>query len=162
VNAIVGSPGNPEQAAAMERESPSQTPPISFPDPTSSYSERQTGRDAPGFGSKSSSAYVSPPEVTSPYQAPQVSQRYFAAHRGGLVLTLGIISFVCNFFLVPGILALTFGLGDLKKMKNGTMDPEGHGMTLAGTILGGISSIGIAMLFLFYVVIIVIAIAAGA
>jgi hypothetical protein len=79
-------------------------------------------------------------------------------HRASLILTLGIISLVSAGICFPigsvislplGITAWILGGGDLKKMKQGTMDPEGMGMTQAGyicgivgTILGGLFFIG--------------------
>ena len=71
-------------------------------------------------------------------------------HRGGLVLGLGIAAIVCNFLLIPGILALILGMNDLRAMKEGRMDNEGHSMTLAGTIMGGIIT-ALAMLSLILV-----------
>ena len=57
------------------------------------------------------------------------------AHRGVLVLILGILSFVlCG--IVTGIPAWIMGASDLKEMDAGTMDPAGRGMTNAGRILG--------------------------
>ena len=61
---------------------------------------------------------------------------YQKAHRGGLVLALGIIAICCNIAAVPGILAWIFGKSDLKAMDAGLMDPEGRGMTQAGMIMG--------------------------
>ena len=81
-----------------------------------------------------------------------------APHRGGLVLGLGIAAFVCNVFLIPGILALVFGLSDLRAMREGKMDREGHGMTLAGTILGGIMTVLAGLVVLFYILIFAVAV----
>jgi hypothetical protein len=47
--------------------------------------------------------------------APQHS----VAHRGGLILTMGIMSIVCNFALIPGILAWILGRADLQQMRAG-------------------------------------------
>ena len=61
-------------------------------------------------------------------------------HRGGTVLSLGIVS-LCLFF-VPAI-ALALGIGavvmgniDLAKMRKGDMDPGGRGLTRAGVVCG--------------------------
>jgi hypothetical protein len=73
-------------------------------------------------------------------------------HRGGLVMTLGIISLVCValFFLwvVPPVVGLGLGLTawimghiDLRKIKNRKMDEDGLGGTQAGWICGIIGSI---------------------
>jgi predicted Zn finger-like uncharacterized protein len=71
-------------------------------------------------------------------------------HRGGFVLTMGIISlailpcYMC-YILAPlfsligiicGIVAWVCGSNDLKKIQEGTIDPEGEGNTQAGYICG--------------------------
>jgi hypothetical protein len=73
-------------------------------------------------------------------QSGQHRQAYMQPHRGGLILTLGILSFVIAGVLT-GIPAWVMGSGDLKKMNAGTMDPEGRGLTQAGRILGMICTI---------------------
>ena len=60
-----------------------------------------------------------------------------APHRGGLILGLGIAGFVCC--VIPGFVAFFMGISDLQAMKEGRMDGEGHGLTLGGTIMGGVS-----------------------
>lgn len=55
-------------------------------------------------------------------------------HRGTLILVLGIVSLVVCQPL--GIAAWIMGKGDLAQMDQGTMDPEGRGMTNAGKICG--------------------------
>ena len=104
----------------------------------------------------------------NPYSSPQsqpqpLGRRHFrgAPHRGGLVLGLGIGAMTCNFCLIPGILALIFGLADLKAMKEGRMDDEGQGLTLAGTIMGGIMTAIGALIVLFYAVVVIAALAGG-
>ena len=105
---------------------------------------------------------ASPFATGNPYGAPSHVEDYRrfsgAPHRGGLVLGLGIGAFFCNVFLIPGILAFVFGLSDLRKMREGKMDREGHGMTLAGTILGGIMTVMTGLVVLFYILIFVIAV----
>ena len=92
------------------------------------------------------------------YQSPTRQRSRGEPHRGGLVLVLGILSIGCC-FLIPGILALVFGLNDLKAMKEGRMDDEGHDVTLAGTVLAGITTVIYGLLILLYVFAIVIRIA---
>ena len=66
-------------------------------------------------------------------------------HRGTLILVLGILSLVfCGFF--TGIPAWIKGKGDLAKIKDGIMDPEGEGPTKAGMICGMICCIIYAVL----------------
>ena len=81
-------------------------------------------------------------------------------HRGGLILTLGIISLavvlvgLLAFFvfapaglpfpilgLILGLVAWLMGGKDLKQMKSGTMDPSGQGMTMGGYVCGIIGTI---------------------
>ncbi len=105
------------------------------------------------------------PEPTSkpnPYQtSSNVHQpahpRYQVGHRGGMILTLGILSIVCNFALVPGILAWVLGRADLKQMKLGIMDPEGEGITQAGMIMGIIMTSLAAIALVMYILIFVMA-----
>jgi hypothetical protein len=89
-------------------------------------------------------------------------QAYQTAHRGGMVLTLGILSLVCNVMLVPGILAWIFGRADLKQMDAGRMDPEGRGLTQAGMILGIIATVMVGLGLLMYVGVIFLVIIAAA
>ena len=56
------------------------------------------------------------------------------AHRGGMILTFGLIGLLA--FWPLAIPAWIMGSGDLKKMKSGVMDPDGKGMTQAGYIMG--------------------------
>lgn len=66
--------------------------------------------------------------------------RYTATHRGGLVLALGVISWVvgCPVF---GLFAWIMGSGDLREMRLGRMDPSGRGLTQAGQIVGMVHAI---------------------
>ena len=61
-------------------------------------------------------------------------------HRGGLILTLGILSLVgCGIF--TGLPAWLLGRSDLHAMDAGRMDPEGRPLTQAGKICGMIATI---------------------
>jgi len=79
--------------------------------------------------------------------------RYYKPHRGGLVLTFGILGFVCCGFL--GIAAWIMGSADLKEIRAGRMDPSGQGLTQAGMILGIITTILMILWTLVYGVMIV-------
>src|SRR5262249_41735325 len=58
-------------------------------------------------------------------------------HRGGLVLTFGILSLVLGVIgLFFGIAAWVMGGGDLKRIDRGEMDAEGRGTTQARWICG--------------------------
>jgi hypothetical protein len=68
-------------------------------------------------------------------------------HRGTLILVLGILSLVlCSFF--TGIPAWIMGKGDLAKIKDGMMDPEGEGPTKAGMICCIINAVVIGLIIL--------------
>lgn len=70
--------------------------------------------------------------------------RYTAAHRGGLILALGLISWFvgCPIF---GLFAWIMGNNDLREMRLGRMDPSGMGLTQAGQIIGMIHVILVAI-----------------
>lgn len=69
------------------------------------------------------------------------SGRNYVPHRGGLILAFGIIALVSGMGIIFGPIAWIMGNGDLREMQNGTMDPEGEGMTQTGRILGMIATI---------------------
>lgn len=76
-------------------------------------------------------------------------RRDLTPHRGGTVLTLGILSLFC-FGPILGPTAWIMGQSDMKEIREGRMDPDGEGMTNAGRIIGIISSVlwGLYVLFL--------------
>ena len=77
-----------------------------------------------------------------------------------MILVFGILSFVvCVIF---GIAAIIMANSDLREMDSGRMDPEGRQMTTIGRILGIISLVLTAIVVLFYCVIVVAAVGAGA
>jgi hypothetical protein len=57
------------------------------------------------------------------------------AHRGGVILALGILAWAigCPVF---GVLAWVMGSNDLSEMRQGTMDPQGQSLTEAGRMIG--------------------------
>jgi hypothetical protein len=81
-------------------------------------------------------------------------RRDWEPERGGLVLTLGILSLVCLVACPPagaglGIAAWIMGQIDLDKIRRGQMDPNGQGPTngglvcgIIGTILNAVASLG--------------------
>jgi len=77
--------------------------------------------------------------------------RYLEPHRGGLILTLGIVGFF--FCAIIGLIAIVLGATDLQKMAQGRMDPSGRGLTIAGLVMGSIQM----LMLLFYIVIMIIA-----
>lgn len=86
---------------------------------------------------------MEPNPADSPYASPLphaaqfgMPGGYLLPHRGGSILTLGIMSLFCNFLMIPGIVAWVGGVSDLKKISAGQMDPSGRGTTQAGMITG--------------------------
>ena len=61
--------------------------------------------------------------------------------RGGLILTLGILSIICCAPL--GMAAWIMGMGDLRKIEAGIIDREAKSLTQAGMICGIIGSIAL-------------------
>lgn len=64
-------------------------------------------------------------------------------HRGGLILTLGVLGLVASFLYIFAIVGLPLSIAawsmaetDLKKMLNRDMDPEGRPNTQAGKVCG--------------------------
>ncbi|HEV3261734.1 MAG TPA: MJ0042-type zinc finger domain-containing protein [Gemmataceae bacterium] len=65
-------------------------------------------------------------------------------HRGGLILTLGILSLVCC-WPICGPMAWVMGNTDLREIRAGRMDRDGEGLTNAGRICGMVGvGLGIA------------------
>lgn len=122
-----------------------------------------------GLASDISPPHSSPPDsrtagsssgTSNPYQPTAVRSRgYRVAHRGGLILTLGIFSIVCNMCLIPGIMAWVMGRADLNQIRAGVMDPDGEGLTQAGMIIGIIMTCFNGVIVLLYLGIVFLAIA---
>lgn len=134
--------------------------------PESSDSKGQDGRDwqFPPERSVPTAQPLDSSYPTSTFQGGSANH-YQYAHRGGLVLAMGIMSLVCNLMFVPGILAWVLGRADLRQMDAGLMDPEGRGLTQAGMIIGIIMTLlqvaGIVLYIGFIIVMILIGIAGG-
>ena len=80
-----------------------------------------------------------PPQAVTPPEYASLPREPLLPHRGGAILTLGILGVVCCFIL--GIIAWVMGSGDLKDMRAGRRDPSGRGLTQAGHILGIIGTV---------------------
>jgi uncharacterized BrkB/YihY/UPF0761 family membrane protein len=81
-------------------------------------------------------------------------------HRGVMILVFGILGLmVCVIF---GVVAWVMGKGDLEKMKRGEMDREGEAMTRVGYILGIVSTVLVLVVFVIWLLVVVLAIGAGA
>lgn len=88
------------------------------------------------------------------------SGRRVEPHRGVMILVFGILGLLlCVIF---GIIAWVMGKGDLEKMKRGAMDREGESLTKVGYILGMVSVILNLVAILIWVLVVVLAIGAGA
>jgi hypothetical protein len=95
-------------------------------------------------------------EDDRPWEQPGGIRRDSEPHRGGLVLTLGIVSLVCApLTLCCGVIGAIFSVAglsvgitawvlaqrDLKKMRANLMDPQGQGTTEGGRVCGIIGTI---------------------
>jgi hypothetical protein len=60
---------------------------------------------------------------------------YLAPHRGGFIVVLGVLSWVCQ-CPVFGIVAILAGAADMRAISAGQMDPAGRGLAQTGLILG--------------------------
>lgn len=85
-----------------------------------------------------------------PMHQPSTHQRPLEPGRGGLVLTLGILSLVACALLGP--FAWAMGKGDLRKMDDGLMDNRDRSITQGGMICGVISSVLLILSLLLVVV----------
>ena len=83
---------------------------------------------------------------------PRRRRRDLVPHRGGMVLTFGILSLCCGCLgnLIFGPIAWTMGNTDLTEIRAGRMDPEGEGLTQAGRICGMVGT-GLGVLGLCWV-----------
>jgi len=92
-----------------------------------------------------------PGSSPNPYQSPSTVKpvRYQKPHRGGTILTLGILGIVCCGPL--GIAAWVMGSSDLKEIRAGRMDPSGRGLTQAGMVVGIIATVLLIISALFQV-----------
>ncbi len=88
-------------------------------------------RDNP-FAERAAPLVISNPFATS-------STRPLLPHRGGVILTLGILGWALCFVFGP--FAWAMGQSDMREMRAGRMDPAGMSLTQAGMVLGIIQSI---------------------
>lgn len=99
-----------------------------------------------------------PDQVANPYAAPAAPQApvrsYGRPHRGGMILTFGILGLLCC--LPLGIVAWVMGATDLKAIRAGTMDPAGQSMTQAGMVIGIISVVLASLWIVFNILAVVL------
>jgi DNA-directed RNA polymerase subunit RPC12/RpoP len=98
------------------------------------------GRPAPAAPASLPSVSLPPtPRISPPVELPTPPIRMTpAAHRGGMILTFGMLSLLpCILTSVLfGVLAWNMGSSDLHAMREGTMHPEGEGLTVTGRSIG--------------------------
>jgi len=131
---------------------PALDPPSSSksPDPFPGVQSDGGAHFKPGAG-----AVSDPANPYSPSNASPLGGTHRQAHRGSMILTLGIFALVCNLMLVPGIMAWILGRADIKEIDAGRMDPEGRGMTQAGMVLGIIGTLLPLVIIAIYIVIVI-------
>lgn len=95
----------------------------------------------------------------TPPVTPIPPAQYARPHRGALILTFGILSWLCC--VVFGVVAWVMANGDLRQMDAGLMDPSGNGLTQAGKIIGMISVILNVLLLSFYMLLVVLGVGAS-
>jgi predicted Zn finger-like uncharacterized protein len=113
--------------------------------PAPGYAVRRDEEDADAYDGRS-----------SPRDRPP-RRRYAQAHRGPMIMILGILALVpihgMALTLILGPIAWILGNNDLKEMKAGRMDPEGESQTNTGRICGMIATIlGLVGLLIFFLV----------
>lgn len=83
--------------------------------------------------------------ASNPYEAPaafspsSTARRFSRPHRGGTILTLGILGVICCQLLAP--VAWALGQADMRQINDGVMDPEGRALTQVGMILGIVGTV---------------------
>jgi hypothetical protein len=81
-------------------------------------------------------------------------RRDYEPHRGSTILVLGILGIVVCGPL--SIFAWVMGNTDMRKIREGTMDPEGEGTTQAGRICGIVGTVLMIMQCAFFAIYLVI------
>lgn len=111
---------------------------------------RQPHVASPASATVSSPAHVASAGPISRMEGSRRAGSYLVPHRGGIILTLGILSWVfsCPIF---SVMAWVMGASDLREMRAGRMDSRGMGLTQAGHIMGVLYS-------LLWIVVLVVAI----
>lgn len=149
-------PGQIDLFSEMPSSSPLASPSSAGPANPFGAAPSSAGGKSNPFGAPSPA-----PASTNPYSAPSFAasqpsygyQSNLQAHRGGIVLALGIVGMLsglgglvsccCCLSLLPdivglgtGIPAIVLGMTDLRKIRDGLMDPNGRGITMAGYVMG--------------------------
>lgn len=88
----------------------------------------------------------SPPTTLNPTNR----ARAYPPHRGGTILTFGIVGIACCIIFAP--IAWIMGQSDLAQIRSGRMDPAGRSLTQAGMVLGIIGTLLLAVQAVFFLV----------
>ncbi len=98
--------------------------------------------------------------AAQPFNPTGAPRGNYRAHNGIVILLLGIFGFM---FTCPilSVVAWVMGSSELKGIRAGTVDPEGKGLATAGMVMGIVGTAIFALVIVFYVLIIGLAIAAG-
>lgn len=136
--------------------------------PNNPYAPSGPGAPPPGYGPPGAGA----PPPGNPYGAPNAypPQGYgpsggmypppgMKPHRGGAVLTLGILGLVVC--VICGIIAWVMGNSDIREMQAGVMDPSGYSQTNAGRICGMIGTILGSVGVVIYLIVIAVILSQG-
>lgn len=105
--------------------------------------------------------YSRPAHTPSQYPPPgstatsAAGTRYVNAHRGALILILGLMGLFIQCPLFP-FMSWVMGSNDLREMEAGRMDPSGRDLTRAGMIVGMILSILWILAFVVFFVMLLI------
>lgn len=129
-----GFPSGAPPTASPYADSPEHTPASPAGNPFAPYSTNPYADHPVKPADQAVNPYASPaamPEIVRTGG----ERRYLRTHRGGAILTLGILSLFCNVCFIPCIMALTMGSEDLKLMNSGKMDPSGRTLTNVGMVL---------------------------
>jgi hypothetical protein len=115
---------------------PGEVAPLGPPTGSPFSAPPQLAPDVNPFGER-------PEPELNPYAAPTAplvkTPSYARPHRGGMILTFGIIGVLCCMPFC--IAAWIMGATDLKEMRAGRMDRSGHGMTQAGMVIGIVGTV---------------------
>jgi hypothetical protein len=90
----------------------------------------------PPYASPSAANQLPPFTEVEPYRVLTIP---VAPHRGSTILVLGILGLMFCFLF--SIAAWQMGRADLHTMEMGLMDKSGHGLTMAGYIMGIIGTL---------------------
>ena len=112
------------------------------------------GQTYPQLGSmKAGNPFADPDIKSNPYTPPagfspiSTARRFLRPHRGGTILTLGVLGVICCQLLAP--VAWVMGQADMRQINDGVMDPEGRALTQVGMILGIVGTVLLVLTFAF-------------